>query len=198
MVITWYLTTKSCIFEKSNIVDQVKAQKLKCSTDESLQKNFQHSELKLTHWYCKNSHVSDLITYICTLNLAILGDLCRNGYRSETKQQKIVYLQIHKKLTWSIYKKEWNAVSLIAVCINKNGSFVQHELHWVLWLICFIYLPCPLSSLLGDVYRNGNQPEHRNSKQPEIETWKVEYCGSVKCQTSIAIYLSLCKIMSTI
>ena len=31
---------KSCMVEKSNIVDQVKAQKVKCSTDESLQKTF--------------------------------------------------------------------------------------------------------------------------------------------------------------
>ena len=74
---------------------------------------------------------------------------------------------------------------------------MAYELHEVIWLICFINLPWPHSSLLGDIYRNGNQPEHRNSKQLETEAWKVEQCGSVKCQKSIAIHLILCKIMST-
>ena len=59
--------------------------------------NFQQSEIKMNHWYCMNLHVSDLITFICTLNSPILGDLCRNGYQPETKQQQVAYLQIHTK-----------------------------------------------------------------------------------------------------
>ena len=51
----------------------------------------------MTHWYWMNLHVSDLITFICTLNSPILGDLCRNGYQPETKQQQVAYLQIHTK-----------------------------------------------------------------------------------------------------
>ena len=51
--------------------------------------NFQQSEIKMNHWYCMNLHVSDLITFICTLNSPILGDLCRNGYQPELNNNKL-------------------------------------------------------------------------------------------------------------
>ena len=83
--------------------------------------------------------------------------------------------------------------------MNKNDSFVLHETNVVLWLkFATLIYPDLTHRYLGiftEIY--DNQPEHRNSSQPETEAWKVKQCGSVKCQKPNAIHMSLCKIMST-
>ena len=163
---------------------------------------------KMTHWYCISLHVSDLINFICTLNSPILGDLYRNGYQPETKQQNVAYLQIHTKLTWSSLEKKWNAVqiSVMAVWVSvnskystnvkKNHSFVLYETHLVLWLkFASLIYPDLTHPYLGiEMVINLNTEIVINLK---LRHEKLNNVDQSNVKSQMQIHMSLCKIMNT-